>query len=135
MIRFHLRFSSSTVLCSFRLSVSIEAMAVALRSQIRGLTAVKSRPKISNSCAELLLHFLLPLRGKAGRGDDQRALGLPPLCQGLPDHAGLDRLAQPHFIGQQETASWTGHHAVRGKNLVREDFGAGIGKLARPCCP
>jgi len=43
--------------------------------------------------AEFVLQFLLPLRGKAGGGDDQRAFGLAALVQGLPDHARFDGLA------------------------------------------
>ena len=37
---------------------------------------------------ELVLHFLLPLRGQAGGGNNERPLGLAPLHQRLPDHPG-----------------------------------------------
>ena len=42
-----MRFSNRARLCSGRLRVSMEAMAVAFKSQMRGFTARKSRPKIS----------------------------------------------------------------------------------------
>ena len=53
MIRSHLRFSRSVLLCSGRLSMFSDAIARALRSQMRGFTARKSRPKISKSVSNL----------------------------------------------------------------------------------
>src|SRR5262245_59732623 len=52
--------------------------------------------------SKLLFHFLLPLLRQAGRSDDQGAFGLPALMERLPDHAGLDGLAQTDLVGKQE---------------------------------
>jgi hypothetical protein len=79
--------------------------------------------------AELVLHFLLPLRRQSSRCDDQGALGLPALMERLPDHAGFDGLAQAHFIGEQEPPPRTGNDAMGRENLVRQNLSPRVGKL------
>ena len=52
---------------------------------------------------ELVLQFLMPLLAQVGRHDDEDAA--PALGPALrDDEAGLDRLAQTHLIGQDDTA-------------------------------
>ena len=52
---------------------------------------------------ELVLQFLVPLLAQVGRHDDEdTAPALGPALR--DDEAGLDRLAQTHLIGQDDTA-------------------------------
>ena len=52
--------------------------------------------------AELVTHLVTPLQLEVGRRDDQDAAGAIAKKQLLRDQTGLDRLAQPDVVGDQE---------------------------------
>ncbi len=51
---------------------------------------------------EPLLHFRAPLERQSGRADDQGLVHTLAQRQFLQDEAGLDRLAQPDVVGQEQ---------------------------------
>ena len=60
--------------------------------------------------AELVLHLLAPLDAQARRADHEHRAGPVPQDQLLDDQPGLDRLAQPDVVGDQQVGP---RHAER----------------------
>ena len=121
---------------------------------VRGCTAngFACRPWVRRSCpqrggvqdgevqAELLRHLVAPLAGQRRRADHQDAPGAVAQQQLLHDEPGLDRLAQPDVVGDQQVdpghAQRLGHRfqlvvldgdAGAERRLQGVDVGAGDG--------
>jgi hypothetical protein len=65
--------------------------------------------------------FLRPLLAQAGRTEDHRALAPPSLLQLRQDQGRLNRLAQAHFIRNQQPRGQAAHDGQRRLELKRED--------------
>jgi hypothetical protein len=68
--------------------------------------------------AELVAQFLLPLVHQRGHSEHEETLHHSARQQFLEHQAGLDGLAQPHFVGQQSAAAQGAQHAQGGAQLV-----------------
>ena len=74
---------------------------------------------------ELRLQFLMPL-GNQGRGhEDQHAAGQAAEQVFPQQQAGLDRLAQTHFVGQKDPPAEMPQHLADRFDLVRQVLDAG----------
>src|SRR5206468_10838476 len=67
---------------------------------------------------ELLLQLALPLTNGRRRRQDQRAAGKPANRELLVDDARLDRLAEPHLVGEDGAAAHVAQHPLRYVDLV-----------------
>ena len=65
-----------------------------------------------------------PLHGQRLGRDHQRALGAAGVQQPVEDQAGLDRLAEPHLVGQQPAHGSAPAGALGGVELVGEELDA-----------
>ena len=71
---------------------------------------------------EDLVQFPVPVVDEAGRNDHQRALQLAPARQFAQDERGLDGLAEPDLVGDQEASRRRGGDAVRQHDLMRQQI-------------
>ena len=55
--------------------------------------------------AELLVHLVLPLHGKAGRADDDDGACAVTEQEFLDDHACLDRLSESDVVGEEQVGA------------------------------
>ena len=62
-----------------------------------------------------------PLHGERGGRHHQAALDAAGVDQAVEDEARLDRLAEPHLVGQQPAHRVAGRGALGGVELVREE--------------
>ena len=76
--------------------------------------------------AELVAQFLLPLVHQRRHGQHEEPLHHAARQQFLEHEAGLDGLAQTHFVGQQGAAAQRPQHAQGGAQLVIEPLHAAI---------
>ena len=73
---------------------------------------------------ELGLELLPPLADERRRGQHEHAVDHAAQQILLEDHAGLDGLAEPDFIGEQHAAAKLLEHLAHGLDLVPEGFDA-----------
>ena len=78
-----------------------------------------------NVQAELVPHLVAPLQRQAGRADDQHRPGPVPQHQLLHDQAGLDRLAQPDVVGDQQVGPRHGQRPDHRVELIVLDLDTG----------
>ena len=76
--------------------------------------------------AELVAQFLLPLVHQRRHGQHEEPLHHAARQQFLEHQAGLDGLAQTHFVGQQRAAAQGPQHAQGGAQLVLQPLHAAI---------
>ena len=74
---------------------------------------------------ELARQLLLPLAHQRGRRQHQDALGHAAQGVLLEHHRGLDGLAEPHLVGQQDAAAELLQHLAHGLDLVPQRLEAG----------
>ena len=74
--------------------------------------------------SNLDFEFLLPLRHQRRRGQHQDAVDDAAQEILLEDHAGLDGLAEPDFVGEQNATAMLFEHLAHGLDLVPEGFDA-----------
>ena len=75
--------------------------------------------------AELGLQFLAPLAGHRGGGQHHREVDPPAQHHLAQDQPRLDRLAQPHIVGDQQIDARQPQRLAQGEQLIRVEANAG----------
>jgi len=68
--------------------------------------------------AELALQLVAPLAGHRGRSDDHGIVDPAAQQQLAQDQPGLDRLAQPHIVGDQQVDARQPQRLAQGEQLI-----------------
>jgi hypothetical protein len=77
---------------------------------------------------EATLHFGLPLERQRRRRHHQRPLHRHPLLQFAPDQAGLDGLAEPDLVGDEQPSGRAAEQLEHGGELVGPEQGLAGGQ-------
>ena len=82
--------------------------------------------------AEARLQLVNPLVAKSGWREHEHALDPASTEQLTENQAGLNRLAEPHFVGDQDTRSAAGTARLNaGLELVRHQLDAGRSRVSQ----